>query len=119
MVDSMAEVNASLEAVKAKMLTNGDKLDAKHRAAFESVLERSEASNMVRQATLERDRTMLSEFWALHKDQRTPEAWNEFWVNRDELWDSYRLESAIPSAGEFVTRRRLSELYHGLPEPKL
>ena len=35
------------------------------------------------------------------------------------MWETYREQSAIPSAGEFITRRELAKLYHDLPEPKL
>ncbi len=119
MLNAMAEVNSSLESVKAKILANGDKLTDKQRLALETVLERSEASNLVRQQTLGADRKFMEDFWALPKAQRTDAAWNEAWAYRDELWNSYQIESAIPSAGEFVTRRNLAKLYHDVPEPKL
>ena len=116
---TMDDVTVSLERVKAKILANSEKLTAKQQSAMELVLERSEASNIIRKATLQADGEMLDTFWAQQKVLRTPEAHIKIRADRNELWANYELQSAIPSAGEFVTRQSMSELYHNLPKPKL
>ena len=119
LMDTMADINASLESVRAKLLDNSGKLTAKQRAAMKAVLERSSASNAIRDATLAQDGQLLDDFFSLPKALRTPEEYAALRNYRNEIWTNYQNESAIPSAGEFVTRANLSKLYHGLPEPKL
>lgn len=119
LLDTMQDITSSLEKVKNKLLANSDRLTAKQRVAMEAVLERSEASNIIRETTLRQDGQLLTDFFALPKALRTPDEYAALRAYRAELWENYRVESAVPSAGEFVTRRALAQLYHNLPEPKL
>ncbi|KKN60911.1 hypothetical protein LCGC14_0527100 [marine sediment metagenome] len=119
LLDTMEDITSSLATVKNKILANSDKLTSKQRVAMESVLERSEASNIIRETTLRQDGQLLDDFFALPKAMRTSDEYTALRAYRAELWENYRLESAIPSAGEFITRRDLAQLYHNLPEPKL
>ena len=118
MLRTTDEITASLSAVRAKLLANAGLLKPEQRTALETILERAETSNIIRDATLREDGRMLDEFWSLPKGSRTPEAHRELRAKRAELWSTYRNDSAIQSAGEYVTRRRLSELYHNIPRTK-
>lgn len=119
LLDTMQDITSSLEIVKNKILVNSNMLTSRQRVAMESVLERSEAGNLIRETTLRQDGQLLDDFFALPREMRTPDEYTALRAYRAELWENYRLESAVPSAGEFITRRDLAQLYHNLPEPKL
>jgi len=117
LVDIMDRIGVANQKVRQKILDSipDVKLATDQDYALRQLLEHANVRDTLKASAREMDSSLLDDFWAMPKTERTKGAYETLRAERSGLWDAYRKSDAEYFGNEFIMRTNLSELYSKLP----